>query len=1379
MTRRRRNTNSTHTITEVFQTMPAIRKLLALSALITCALLGWGASQAMASNTRLEISNFNGADTDAGAFQEVGRLAINQSSGTLYVIDNRQGGSVVDKFNENGVAEDFSALGSSSLDGEDVTPATTLSLTEGEIAVDNSAAVTNGRIYVLNSFGSTYYAFATSGAFLYQVHVPTESCSLSVDTTGNVWIGTWKSDSIVEYNSAGTPTGTEYATHHEGCATAFDGLGNIYVAGNGNTHFAGGIDGKIDKYNSAGVFQATIDQAFNTDITVDPATNDVLGASPFNSEVNEYDSTGALVANFHQSGAYGIAVRGSTERAYVSNEVADTVHIFGPVVLLPDVTTGVASNVTPATATLNGTVDPGGASLTDCHFEYVGDVEFQSSGGWASPSVQSAPCVPASVPTSGATPVSADIERPGVEEGGSEAVHFRLVAGNVNGSKNGFDRVFGFGITDFDGRVLQANGDPATQAGSHPSEASTDFHINTLFTPAGQLTTSEAIKNVSVELPPGVVGNPQALPTCSISAFAQAGSGGCPRDSQVGVIRLSRVGYEPPFGGAETTLGVPDEIYAGLYNLKAPEGTTGLIGFSILDIFPNYVSVKVRSGGDYGLTFESVNAALAFDFNGFGFDVWGVPGEPVHDSLRGPCTEGINGYPVPGCTAAYEGQPAAFLTLPTSCAGPQTTDLTVETWEGDVDHSSFISHDNGEPPVEIGADGCNTLDFSPTLEARPTTNVADAPTGLSVDLQMPQSKIAEPGSTAEAHLRKAVVNLPEGLVINPAGGNGLAGCSPDDVGLTSAPGVTPVTFTPDPAQCPDPSKLGTAEVDTPLLDHPLPGALYLATPHENPFDSLLAVYLTIYDAKSGTVVKLPGKIEADPSTGRLTAIFDENPQLPFEHLKLNITGGATAPLRTPSVCGNYNTTSSLTPWSAPDSGPPDTPEDSYSILTGPNGGDCANSDAARPNTPAFDAGTIAPVAGAHSPLVVSLRREDGSQQFASVTLSPPPGLIGKLAGIPYCSDAALQAAAAKTGAQEKANPSCPAASELGNVTAGAGAGPAPYYAPGKAYLTGPYKGAPIGLAVVIPAVAGPFDLGTVVVRAALFVDPKTAQITAVSDTIPSILEGIPLDVRTIQIRLDRPDFTINPTSCNKMSFGGQLTSTLGQSALLTNQFQVGECGNLGFAPQLSLSLTGGTKRRGHPALTAVLTTRPGDANLASLAVTLPPTELLDNAHIGTVCTRVQFTASNCPADSLYGSASVSTPLLDYELTGPVYLRSNPEHKLPDLVPDLRGPASQPIKLEAAGKTDTVKGGLRNSFEYIPDAPFSRVTLTLPGGSRGLIQNSTDLCKKTQKATVNYVAQNGLTLEQRPVLKVKCPKGKKHKKHHRHSHKRRGGHRASR
>jgi hypothetical protein len=404
--------------------------------------------------------------------------------------------------------------------------------------------------------------------------------------------------------------------------------------------------------------------------------------------------------------------------------------------------------------------------------------------------------------------------------------------------------------------------------------------------------------------------------------------------------------------------------------------------------------------------------------------------------------------------------------------------------------------------------------------------------------------------------------------------------------------------------------------------------------------------------------------------------------------------------------------------------------------------------------------------------VVELQRPDGSQRFSELSVSPPPGVLAKLAGTASCPDAALAAAPAKSGRAEQASPSCPPASELGNVVAAAGAGPAPFRAPGKAYLTGPYKGAPLSISIITPAVAGPFDLGTVVVRSAAHVDPATARVTVKSDPLPRILQGIPLDIRSATVSIDRPQFILNPTSCDPTAVAAQLFSTLGQGASLASRFQLAECGRLPFKPRLSLRLKGKTKRGGYQAVRAVLRPRPGDANISRTVVRFPKSAFVAQEHIRTICTRVQWAADACPPGSVYGKALAITPLLDYPLRGKVYLRSS-DNELPDAIADLRGPAHQPIRVEVAIRNDSAKGALRNTVTAAPDAPVSYFRLELFGGKKGLIVNSRNLCKgKKQRAAVKLGAHNGRALSLRPVVRNSC-KGNKRKRV------RRGGHARSR
>ena len=666
--------------------------------------------------------------------------------------------------------------------------------------------------------------------------------------------------------------------------------------------------------------------------------------------------------------------------------------------------------------------------------------------------------------------------------------------------------------------------------------------------------------------------------------------------------------------------------------------------------------------------------------------------------------------------------------------------------------------------------------------------------GRPKSLIVPDSQPSEaniPLSTA--NLRDAGVALPVGMSVNPSAAGGLEGCSAAQVGLTSAPGADSVRFSEDPAHCPDASKLGEAEVISPLLvdeaelehqtAHPLKGAVYLAKPFDNPFGSLLGLYLVIEDAQSGVSAKLAGRVQADPTTGQLSTSFAENPELPLADVKLSLFGGARASLTSPLTCGTHTTTSTLVPWSTPE-GADAHPADAFQTT-----GNCSASEASAPTGYGFSAGTTDPLAGAFSPFVLKLSRPDGSQHLAGLDITLPEGLTGRLAGVPYCSDAQIAAAAARSnpeeGKLEIASPSCPAASEVGTATVGAGSGPNPTYVTGHAYLAGPYKGAPLSMVIITPAVAGPFDLGVVVVRAALNINLETAQITAVSDPLPTILHGIPLDIRSVAVTLGRSGFTINPTDCEPTAVGAQVTTAAGQSAALSSRFQVGGCGALAFKPKLKLQLKGQTKRSGHPALKAVITfaNTGQEANMSRIQVGLPHALFIDQSNLDKVCKQADLHAGTCPKNSIYGHVKAWTPLLEAPLQGPVYLGVGYGHQLPDLVTDLNGQ----IRILAHGRVDTTKhDGLRNTFEVVPDAPVSRIVLQLKGGKKyGLFENSEYLCAKAQRASARFVGQNGKVAQLHPKIadgcgkpKPHCPKGKVRRKGHcvpRHRHKRHAKH----
>jgi hypothetical protein len=911
------------------------------------------------------------------------------------------------------------------------------------------------------------------------------------------------------------------------------------------------------------------------------------------------------------------------------------------------------------------------------------------------------------------------------------------------------------GLSEFRAQAVSETGAVLTQAGAHPFQYVTTYAVNTEpgpptgapFRPAGG-----DVKDVEVALPPGLVGNPTAVSTCGHSEFLEqvaldrpSGNGqnfrnGCPSGSVVGFIAIRQLE------------GIRSPAVEPIYELEPPLGMPAQLAFQVVGA-PFFIDTKVRTAGDYGITAFLPNLAQVKRASSATVVLWGVPAAAAHDAIRGDCLNenpsGKEGVSSGACPASITPRP--FLTNSTACAGTQATTFSFDTWS----LGAFASATSFAPPNT----GCGSVPFAASLSARPQTTVADSPTGLAVDLHVEGDEA--PNGVAAAHLRDAEVSLPAGLTVNPSSAVGLGACSPDQVGLTSAMGSGGASFSAEPARCPDDSKLGTVEIDTPLLDHPVDGAIYLASQGQNPFGSLLALYIAADDPRTGVVVKLAGQVEADPTTGQLTARFANNPQLPFEDLEVHFFEGPAAALRTPATCGRYTTTSDLRPWSAPGSGPDATPSSSFAVGSAP-GGPCAVTEAAQPNSPSFEAGTERPLAGAFSPFVLRLSRGDGSQQLRQLDLNLPKGLLGKLARIPYCPDAALAAAERGSGRRELAQPSCPTASEVGGVTVGAGAGPRPLLVHGAVYLAGPYRGAPLSLAVITPAVAGPFDLGTVVVRAAISVDPRSAQISVRTDPFPTVLQGIPLDLRSLEVALGRADFTLNPTSCASAAITGTVTSPAGTTAAVDDRFGIVGCRELGFSPKLSLRLSGGTTRAKDPALHAVLTQPGGQTNIGRVAVTLPPTLFIDQRHIDNPCTRVQFAASRCPAASILGHARAYTPLLDKPIEGPVIFRANGgERKLPDMVAVLNGQIQVELVgyINAASGRGGKPGGVRTTFAQVPDAPVSRFVLDLKGGAKGLLQNSVNLCRSTSRFRAALRGQNGALSTHRQAVSVRCPSRK--------------------
>jgi hypothetical protein len=862
-----------------------------------------------------------------------------------------------------------------------------------------------------------------------------------------------------------------------------------------------------------------------------------------------------------------------------------------------------------------------------------------------------------------------------------------------------------------------------TQAGGHP-DVTIRYYGETHDDPfLAEHCECNDPKNVEASLPTGFIGNPHAYPRCSAADFA---ANVCPSDSQVGWIDTTI----DIFNGATASAGWP------VYNSIPRPNQAGLLSVKITPGFfdvPVYTVLEGRTGSDYGLDAKSLGLSREYVVQKFAQTLWGVPADPVHDIQRQRDT--ADPYSVPWPSNSPE---VPFLQNPDTCTGGLSSTVKVDGYDGTVSHAS-------SPWPQTT--GCDQLNFNPSLSAKPTTTEADSASGVDIDLTVPQ--LLSPVFPSPSEIRATTVTLPVGFSINPNAADGKTSCA--DVAANIGTGSV------DAANCPEFAKIGTDTIDSFTLPEPIPGSIYLGDPQPG---NRYRIFLTADGFN--THIKLAGSISPDPATGQLVTHFDNLPQSPLTEFNMHFFGAERGLLATPTQCGTYPVISTFTPWD--EELPSQSSTQFFTIDSGPGGAPCPGS--TRPFAPGFAASSSGNTAGAHSPFSIDLTRNDGDQNLAAVNVTTPPGLSATLAGIPYCSEAALAAAAVPSysGLAELSNPSCPAASQIGTAVAGAGAGTHPVFLGGKVYLAGPYNGAPLSLAVITPAVSGPYDLGNVVVRAALKVDPTDAHITAVSDPLPSILDGIPLRLRAIRINLDRSDFTLNPTNCDPFQVGAAVFGDQGTEADLQTHFQVANCANLPFSPKLGLRLTGGTKRNGHPAVHATLAYTKGQANIKSVAVTLPRSEQTDTTHLGAPCTTPQFDAGQCPASSILGSAQANTPLLADPLKGKVYLVSagNP---LPDIVLALRGQ----IDFNLHGRIDSAQNGaLRTTFDTVPDVPVDSFRLDLQGGSKGLVVNNTDICTHLRPALAKVAGQNGRNADQRIALDTPCGAAR-HKRHSRHLH----------
>jgi hypothetical protein len=942
------------------------------------------------------------------------------------------------------------------------------------------------------------------------------------------------------------------------------------------------------------------------------------------------------------------------------------------------------------------------------------------------------------------------------------------------------------GSAGFDATLTQADGSPARVSGSHPHE----MRVSVGFKTAGAFADGD-LRDLHLSLPPGLLANSASLPVCEaadfysprVSPFQESLSGeSCPDETQVGVLAV-----RSSYAGGSTR-------HFGLFNLAPSYGHPAAIGASPFGA-PLIFTARIREG-DAALTLDLENLTQAVDVQGLELALWGTPGGSpvevqvnpkrseqvfVHDNERGNCLNEVDpqahfGQPgkivreevepnnfetvyLPG-TCSPEPSPLAtpppsYLSLPTSCQAPLSWELSARSWQSsEVVEATALSRDAKDDPVTPS----QCVEFRSSAKMQLRTGLAASATGLvfNLDVNDGGGLLNEEGRITSP-IERAVAKLPEGLTINPSVGSGLGVCTAADFARESADSLPG-------AGCPNASKIGEVTIEGLLgLGGQAQGSVFLAQPYENPFGSLLALYITAADPARGLFVKSVGKIEPDPHTGRLLAVFEDLPVLHYTHFSLSLREGQRAALISPPTCGAHETRLELNPWSDPSV----VLEEKSALLIdrGEGGGPCPGS-GPRPFAPRLEAGSLNAAAGAYGAFFLHMTRTDTDQEITSYSATFPPGLLAKIAGVATCPEAALAAAKARSGRDELIAPSCPASSKVGHTLAGYGVGGVLAYAPGGLYLAGPYHGAPLSLVAIDSALVGPFDLGVVIVRSAIRIDPRSGQASidsAGSDPIPHILAGIPLHLRDIRVYVDRPNFTINPTSCDTLRSQSTLTgagadpfnSADDVAAITQDRFQLLSCLDLGFGPKFSLALGGSTKHGGYPSLRATYRPRPGEANLKSAAVTLPHSIFLAQEHIRTLCTNKQFAAGTCPPGSVYGKARALTPLMDEPMEGPVYLRSS-TNPLPDLVASLHG---RGIAIEVVGRIDSSGGGLRGTFTGLPDAPVTSFTMTLPGKKRGLLVNAENLCRKAPRVDARFVAHSNGTAVLRPKLGLKCKGGK--------------------
>jgi hypothetical protein len=915
----------------------------------------------------------------------------------------------------------------------------------------------------------------------------------------------------------------------------------------------------------------------------------------------------------------------------------------------------------------------------------------------------------------------------------------------------------------------------SVQAGAHP-DITTIVAFNTQDRSGA---TAGNLKNTITDEPPGFALDQRDTPTCQAAVFLREE---CPVPTQVGV-----------FTTVLDISGASHQQLAAVYNLAPEPGEIAKIGFTVIGFhYEGDIAVRAPGeAGEYGgrVTFYDLTAGIN-NIDSIALTIWGVPTAAIHDPLR------FHGSS-PGTPS--DAPPVPFFTNPTSCGStPLAATFAATSWQAP---EQVVGIEGSPEPATMPFGpmvGCDRLGMEPKLTAEATTNKAYAASGLDLNVNVPQTYDNAEG-LATSTLEKQVVTLPEGMTVNPSSGAGLAACTPEQY---AQEGVQYV----EGQGCPKESKLGEVEITTPLLEEHAKGSVFLAQPApfgeagHNPFNTLLALYIVARIPNRGVLIKAPGEVQANPVTGQLVTTFDTSnpehpggglPPLPFSLLTFKFNQGAGAPLVTPNSCGLYTVTAELTPYSDPEGLPLTPPLAPFPISSSFNGGACP-SGGVPPFKPQVVSGTENNVAGSYSPFYLRIVREDGEQELTKFTSIFPPGLTGNLSGVEKCPEVDIEAARGKTGAEELEHPSCPAASEIGHTLVGAGVGSQLAQAPGKIYLAGPYHGSALSVVSITAAKVGPFDLGTVVVRFALSINPITAQVEingANSDPIPHIIKGIVVHVRDIRAYIDREKFIVNPTTCDPSQVSETITGAGANPAIPADQmtvaatapFQAADCSSLKFKPTFKVSTSGKTSRTQGASLSVKLVYPANSfgtqANIKSVKVDLPKQLPSRLTTLQKACTAAQFEANpaGCPTESRVGQAKAITPILPVPLEGPAYFVSYGGAKFPELVIVLQGYG---FTIDLHGETFINKAGITSStFRTIPDEPVGSFELTLPEGPYSALAANGDFCTSKLTMPTAFTAQNGDTIHQStPINVTGCPKHKTTKHKAKKAKKKAGGHR---